>query len=527
MTRSATASLLLFIILITAPYLFAAAQTGADAVFGGFLLNPQDGNTYLSKMHQGQQGDWLFRLPFTRDPGEGVFLFGFYLFLGHASRWSNLPIIYVFHIARIAAAILMAAALWRFYSRYAPPRRIGWCHGISLLGLGMGWAVFPAGIVLSDFWVAEAYPFLSSYVNPHFPLSLAVMLYLLVPVKPHGGIHARRRACMLLLQAAGGAMLSLLSPFGAVLTVGILGASLAIGLFRSGGVRQPGAALMRLRKVGSEDNELFLRTAAIGIGALPLSAHYLIIVRLHPQLAVWNTQNLTLTPAVWDIFLALSPVILLAAVGAADQRIRTERTRLLTIWVIIAFVFMYSPIGLQRRFMMGLYVPLTALAAWGLDWIAGRGESTAGRAAVLAFGLALPSTALILTMGFIGAASAEPTLYYSQGESKALVWIEANTPRDALILAAPETALLIPAHTGRRVVYGHPYETVYAAQEKEAVESFFRGRMSAPAEFLANNSVDFVFYGQHERDLGELPGNLPLKIVFSEDGTQLLQVLQR
>lgn len=523
MTRSATASLLLFLFLITAPYLFAAARSGADAVFGGFLLNPQDGNTYLSKMYQGRQGDWLFKLPFTRDSGEGVFLFGFYLFLGHTARWSNLPIICVFHFARIAAAILMAAALWRFYSRYAPPRRTFWCFGISLLGLGMGWAAFPAGFVLSDFWVAEAYPFLSSYINPHFPLSLAVMLYLLVPVNPQG----RMRARTFIFQMACGALLSLLSPFGAVLTIGILGASLAIGLFRSGGFRQPGAALMRLSVAGSEENEAFLRTAAIGIGALPLSAHYLITVRSHPQLAVWNAQNLTLTPAVWDVVLALSPVILLAVVGAADQHSRTERTRLLIVWVVIAFLFMYSPIGLQRRFMMGLYVPLTALAAWGLDWIAGRSGAAAGRAAALAFGLALPSTALILTMGFIGAASAEPTLYYSRDESNALAWIEANTPRDALILAAPETGLLIPAHTGRRVIYGHPYETVYAKQEMAAVENFFRGSMSAPADFLANNSVDYVFYGQHERELGGLPENLPLKIVFSEGGSQLLQVLRR
>ena len=50
------------------------------------------------------------------------------------------------------------------------------------LGLGLGWLALPFGGVPSDFWVAEAYPFLSSYANPHFPLSLALLLWLMLPL---------------------------------------------------------------------------------------------------------------------------------------------------------------------------------------------------------------------------------------------------------------------------------------------------------------------------------------------------------
>ena len=64
-----------------------AVIAGGDThVFGGFLLNPLDGNSYLAKMQQGASGSWRFTLPFTPEPGEGAYLFLFYLALGHLCR---------------------------------------------------------------------------------------------------------------------------------------------------------------------------------------------------------------------------------------------------------------------------------------------------------------------------------------------------------------------------------------------------------------------------------------------------------
>ena len=68
-----------FLVILTLPYLLAWAAAGSDWVFVGFLINPLDGNSYFAKMQQGAAGEWLFRLPFTAEPGEGSFLFIFYL----------------------------------------------------------------------------------------------------------------------------------------------------------------------------------------------------------------------------------------------------------------------------------------------------------------------------------------------------------------------------------------------------------------------------------------------------------------
>ena len=66
------------LLLVTIPYFLAARSAGTDYEFSGFLLNPLDGNSYLSKMFQGWEGNWRFKLPYTADPGEGAYLFLFY-----------------------------------------------------------------------------------------------------------------------------------------------------------------------------------------------------------------------------------------------------------------------------------------------------------------------------------------------------------------------------------------------------------------------------------------------------------------
>ena len=56
---------LVVVALSCAPYLYAYFAAPPGRTFGGFLINTQDGNSYLAKMRQGYDGAWLFRLPFT------------------------------------------------------------------------------------------------------------------------------------------------------------------------------------------------------------------------------------------------------------------------------------------------------------------------------------------------------------------------------------------------------------------------------------------------------------------------------
>jgi hypothetical protein len=413
----------------------------------------------------------------------------------------------------------MLIALWRFLAvTISDERWRVWAFAFASLGLGLGWLVFAFGAVTSDFWIAEAYPFLSAFTNPHFALGLALMLWLLTLSGLYRDKHVQG---WLSDWKAGGAalVLSILSPFGIVIALAVLAGWLIWELaaqMASGSAHPLNGAM-----AAPVCRRLIYRLAWISLFGIPVILYDLWVTRVDPQLAVWNAQNLTLTPPAWDMLLALSPALLLALPGAwRVVRQHEQSARVLLVWVLISLVLIYIPLGLQRRFLMGLYVPLVGLAVYGLEVLAARYSFRFARwAALLTLGLALPTTLLILAVGLLGAQTRDPSLYLTHSETQALKWLESNTPANALVLAAPETGLLIPARTGRRVIYGHPFETINAEAEKARVEKFFQGvgpgNVPSASDFLEQRQVDYLFYGPRERKLGPLPGQLGLRQVYA------------
>lgn len=521
-----TALLFLF---ITLPYLFAARQGGETAVFGGFLLNPADGYSYLAKMYQGWEGEWRLHLPYSAEPGQGVYLFLFYLGLGHVSRWSGLSLIVIFHLARLLGALLLAWALWNFVKAYAPqPRWAGWSFSLAMLGLGMGWVVFPLGRVLPDFWVAEGYPLLSTFTNPHFPLGMALLLRLFTFPRDATGSLWREG-----VEAALNALLlGIISPFGVILGVFVLGGWCfwegAGALLQAQG-RSTGEGRLLMSVWGllpDEARRAVARLVGFGVAGAPILLYDLWLTWVHPQIKAWHAQNLTPTPPIGEVFVAFLPALLLAPVGVWMLIRKEERpsVRLLLVWFFVAWGMMYLPIGLQRRFMMGLYVPTVLLAAWGLErlghWLKGRERFLA----TLALALALPGPLLLLAGSAHLAQVRSPLYYLHRDEVAALHWLQENTPGEALVLCAPQTGLFIPALSGRRVLYGHPFETVNAAQEEASVEAFFEGRLPSANDFVQRRGVDYIFYGPRERALGGLPPGLNAWLVFSSPEVVVFQV---
>ncbi|RMG05803.1 MAG: hypothetical protein D6735_04925, partial [Acidobacteria bacterium] len=132
----------LFMILTQIPYLYAAWRSDQTAVFSGFLFNPLDGNTYLSKMRQGWEGQWLFELTYSPEKSQPAFLFVFYLLLGHLSRVFHLDLVLTYHLARFVASLALYAALKSFFEWYlGEKRRVEVALFWALSGAGMGWLV--------------------------------------------------------------------------------------------------------------------------------------------------------------------------------------------------------------------------------------------------------------------------------------------------------------------------------------------------------------------------------------------------
>ena len=219
--------------------------------------------------------------------------------------------------------------------------------------------------------------------------------------------------------------------------------------------------------------------------------------------------------------ISFSPALLLAIPGAwAIIRFNQPRSdlqpdsnslhpsRLLVVWAVLGLALLYIPFPLQRRFILGLYIPIVGLAVLGLGEI----KHYPVRIKTLALGLSLPTNVIILAMMAINCLGHNPVLYMTRAEADAMAWIRANTSQTDIILAAPDIGTIIPADTGRRVIYGHLFETVNTAQEKQTVEDYFSGQMSATqaADLLSQRKIDIVFCGPREQALSEAPTSASL-----------------
>jgi uncharacterized membrane protein len=132
-----------------------------------------------------------------------------------------------------------------------------------------------------------------------------------------------------------------------------------------------------------------------------------------------------------------------------------------------------------------------------------------------ALGATFPTTLLVIVLALGGGLKHDPRLFVTADEAEALDWLYGHSPRDAVVLASPEMGPFIPAWTGRRVVYGHPFETVDAERTKARVETFFAsGTANAEREAMLREwRAAFVFVGPRERALG-LPDPGPVGEVF-------------
>jgi hypothetical protein len=387
----------------------------------------------------------------------------------------------MFHVTRIVATTCLFWVLSIFLTRFLKLESISARRAFLLLAFcsGVGWLAFLLGAFTSDFWVAEAYPFLSSYANPHFPLGLALLLGIFILVEEKSDLL--RNIVIFFLSL----LLAVILPFGIVVS----------GLMLFG--------LSIWKWIESKEVD-WLGLFSFVVGGLPFALYQLWISQNNPVLKGWNAQNLTPSPPIWDFMLSFSPIFVLALYGAwiAWRSHRETGMRLLILWFIVGIVLIYFPFSLQRRFMLGFYIPSACLGVIAIQRITRKNAKK--WLWPLTFFLSVITNIMLILAGIFGVMAHAPAIFLEKSESQALAWISTNTPKDSIILASPDMGSFIPADTGRKVLYGHPFETVNAELEKSKVQTFFKGDLAYQdqVKFLEDNKIGYIFWGPREKALG-------------------------
>jgi len=509
---------LVLLVCTLVPYLVAERSVGEAGIFSGFLINPIDGFSYLSKMRQGAEGSWLFRLPYASEPGSGVFLFVYLLFLGHVAAWTGAPLLTVYHAARLVGAAAMFGTGYLFFRRVMPGSGVRWAAFLlAFLGSGLGWLAFPLGLLTPDLWVPEAIPFLTAYANAHFALACAALLAGVLAVAGFGETTSRT-GLRVAIAFLCGVVLGIVQPFAILTLLAGLGAWL-LGEWGKEGRPGGGAAWAAFQP-------RLLPLLGLVTGATPWLAHGFSVSRTEPALAGWMTQNLTPSPPPLVFAAGYGIVLVLAVVGIAAVRPwSTSLGRLLLAWLVTNAILLYAPFGLQRRLALGLFFPLAALAAHGLQRLT-QGRTRLGMAVTLAVLLSIPSNVVVVATGLWGVSRHEPTLVLPTAEVRAYEWAGRSLPPGALVLAAPETGNRLPAYADVRVLYGHPFETPNAEAQRALVVQLYawQGSLEEAVGLARELGIDYVFLGDWERQIGE-PGWLEgLVTVYDAGGVRIYQV---
>jgi hypothetical protein len=464
----------LFVALTLVPYVLVLLldQSVANWRFMGILANPFDGATYLAKIGQGQQGAWLYSLAHTPEAAAPVAIQLFYIFLGQASRLTGFSPLLTFHIARLITGFAMYLMLYYFGAtvwQKLRARRL--FFGIVGICSGLGWLALLFGLQPTDFYVPEAIPLYSVYANPHFPLSIGMVAllaaqfviilrpgYAQMPTMGNGGV----------IVVALSALLALIQPQ-AWLPISV--AIVTYFLLHT----------LRTRQL-PQRHEAAWAALAIFPG-VPILLYDIAITVFDPLYKAWNEQNQTPSGSPLNYVFGFGVLWLVAAPGIirAARRFEQDGDRLMLVWLVTNLLLLYAPFNLQRRLVIAMIIPLGYFCVRAMEdyWLQRMHPRRRMLWIILLFVVCLPSNALALILPVSSALNPrvglESGVLLTADDSQALDWLQENITSTSVVMALPKLSLWIPAKTSARVVYGHPFETVYAADKLKKVRDFYSG----------------------------------------------------
>ncbi len=502
------AVLVIWLFFLLFPVLFGYSQSKNGLIFSGLVFNPIDGYSYFAKMQQGGAGAWSFDLPYSPESNNEIYIFTLYTLFGHISRVSGLNISFIYQFFRILFAILLFFSLQELLSIFYKKEDLYYKGAfISLLfGGGLGWIYFLSGELPIDFWVPESFIFLSSFSTPHFVLTLLIMSILLTFI-----IRNQHRMKFAIIIFFLSVILTSISPFAAIMIGIIFGINIILNK--------------------EFTKEKFINLALFIIPAGAIGFYQYLSIRDDPILNNWNLQNVTKTPSIINLLFSFSPFIigiLILFITLWKKKIILEKSiYLLLSWIVFALFLAYFPFNLQRRFLVGIYLPIV-IVFWNLlrEYFSTEKKKKIKLTIFVLIGMVLPSNLLIFSGSVNAINNHDPIFFINENVDKAIEWLEANAEEKSVILTNEENGLIIPALARFKVVYGHPFESINAEETRILINEFWTNKLSdnQSRNFLEENNVDFVFC-EYTNNINNCPAiTQSLEIIYNAGNVAIYQV---
>jgi len=500
------------------PFWIAKSVETNKLVFLGAYFDEADYAVHISMMQAGRMGEWTYQIRFTSEEHRAAFVRMFYIILGHASKWSGLNVETTFHIARWFFGFIALYSIYQLCRKIFPNQiHARTAFLLSALGAGTGWLQLMLGAPLEpispiDFWLIDAYIFFSISLFPSFSFSLALMasaLNLFLFFLDSRKWQTVAFICLLAVVS------QITNPIAfAAIDAAFVGTTLSFW--------------WKNREI--ESRHLFA-LFIIAFAQIPLLTYNFLILARDPFWSQFTYQNQTLSPPPSFYVWGFAPFWIFAIYGMVITfRERNSNMAAMTAWVISGFTLAYIPVFIQRRFILGITIPLGILAIYGLSHliklISTKLPNILNREKLAYFTYILLASisSIYLSLGsglFMQTQPAEK--FNSRDLENALVWLNENAKPDDFVLADIKTSQLVAQRTSLRVYVGHQMETIYFEDKKLSMIAYFQG--NSPKGWLTQTRAQWVIYGQYEKEISSsFAPRSELKLAYKNETVTIYKV---
>lgn len=532
--RSTLLLMALFMLLGNLPEMVVRLKLPEGYTFTGVFVNVDDASVYFSAMRQGGESNWLFTPQFSPENMPSHIAYLPYLIFGKLQTFFGGSEFIWYWLLRQISILFVFWGLRFLLQTVFPdkPRLQATAWMLLLFGSGIGWLVFPlTGLkpsITPDILLPE-WSLMTAFLSaPHFSLGIGSQAFFfglvlkvfsnVRKIQDHIGL-----ACLSILL---GLVFPFLIPVNGLVII-----------------------LLFVHKMVRERTIPWKIIANTTISCLPLLfflAYYGLMLPRDPVWAVSLIQTNQITPpSLVGIFVGSGFLLVLFLLTLPRWFKSDEIPTLLPLWFIVNLVSLYLPVSFSGRLVLGLTIPLTLLAAYGLEecflpWlerqISARLDprsiqhklSSARRTAIL---LTLPSTLIFIGLLLANGAQTMPEypLYYQQAEIEAIRWLGLHTTEDDLVFASYPISNIIPRASNAHVFAGHLNLTLDLSAKLPLLHQFWDPNTSHEwrEQFIEEMGVTYIYQGRFETELSIYQIPLPGEIVYQENGITIYDLHEK
>ncbi len=498
------------------PFLWVVINSDADTTwqFMGALHGHIEASAYITRIHQGMQGDILVQFMHTPEVHNNVILQPIYPLLGLVSRLAsdNLSPILVFHVARVSVTVFMYMALYQLAATIwtkVRTRRIFFV--LIAVGSGFGWvnlliaSITGITTVPLDLTYAHISPFYSGLTSIHVPIAITCIALLSAII-----VSEFRPGVTTLPSVQNSGLIAFLLGIVLVLMYTEAYIMIAIALIITS------IAQWYFAKSVSRRELLWMMWTLVP--ALPFLIYSILVIRSNPFIQEWIRQRSSETVDPIQLVLALGLMIWigLPALTRAVRRFESDSDRYMIIWLLVSCLGSFLPLDMRIHFLVGVLIPIAYFATRSIEdfWL----KYFARRFRMFIFAFLtvflMISNLVVLLTPMIPLSSSNPTnsagMILSTEYGVAMEWLSRRTIKSDVVLASPDVSVWIPVWVGTHAVNGHPHETMAARDKLETVNELYNFETDACdtafrrlSGFERQYTIGYMLYGPQEQQLGD------------------------